>query len=105
MTDEHDDEQEENRELWRLDDSQLEGQHQDRYLQTDLTDNELARRLFAISRKAQEVMEEQGYSVLYLALDYLEWKQREDEERTYIAPLILIPIELQRPIACTSRWR
>ena len=88
-------EAEDARDLWRLDDSQLAGQHQDQYLQTDLTKEELAKRLIGIRRKAQEFMEEQGYSVLYLALGFLEWRERDDTEPC-LAPLVLVPVELKR---------
>lgn len=87
------------KELWRLDDEQLGKQHTDKYLETSLTELELHNRLFKIYHKANEVMEEQGYNVLYLALAFLEWKQKEDEERTYLAPMILVPIELKRHTA------
>lgn len=82
--------------LWRLNETELAEKHTDSKLQTKLPDIELARRLFAIHNKSQEVLEEQGYNVLFLALGFLHWKQREDEEYDHKAPLVLVPVELKR---------
>ena len=67
-----------------------------RFLQTNLTGKELQRRLFYINQRARSVMEEQGYNILYLALGFLKWKEDQDSSDFKRAPLILIPVELER---------
>jgi len=65
-------------------------------LQTDVDREVLHHRLFRIAHEASSVLEEQGYTVLYLALGFLEWKESESSETARKAPLILIPVELSR---------
>lgn len=50
-------------------------------------------------RKAKNDLEEGGTSTLYLALGMLRWKENPDDDRSYRAPLILIPAELTRSSA------
>ncbi len=68
----------------------------DKLLQTDLSLDELQKRLYYIHQQARSVFEEQGYSVLHLALGFLRWFDRENTEKENIAPLLLIPVELER---------
>lgn len=68
----------------------------DRYLQTDLRRQDLQNRLFYIRQKAEMVLEEQGYTVLFLATGLLEWKESHDSVVTRKAPLILIPVQIER---------
>ncbi|NYB52664.1 MAG: DUF3320 domain-containing protein [Methanobacteriaceae archaeon] len=65
------------------------------FLSTNLTPSELQRRLFYINQRARSVMEEQGYNILYLALGFLKWKE-ENGNGFREAPLLLIPVELER---------
>ncbi|MGI2029024.1 DUF4011 domain-containing protein [Endozoicomonas acroporae] len=44
-------------------------------------------------------MEEGGYNTLYLAVGMLRWKANPEDDRSYRAPLILIPAELTRSSA------
>ncbi len=50
-------------------------------------------------RKAKNDLEEGGSNTLYLALGMLRWKENPDDDRSYRAPLILIPAELTRSSA------
>jgi very-short-patch-repair endonuclease len=50
-------------------------------------------------RKAKNDLEEGGSNTLFLALGMLRWKENPDDDRTYRAPLILIPVELTRKSA------
>ena len=68
----------------------------DKYLQTDLSPKELDRRLLFIKQKSDSVQEERGYTVLYLALGFLEWTETKFEQKHHNAPLILIPVSLSR---------
>ncbi len=53
-------------------------------------------------RKAKNDLEEGGSNTLYLALGMLRWKENPEDDRSYRAPLILIPAELTRSSARAS---
>lgn len=50
-------------------------------------------------RKAKNDLEEGGSNTLYLALGMLRWKENPEDDRSFRAPLILIPAELTRSSA------
>src|SRR3546814_14701618 len=52
--------------------------------------------LIELYRKAKSDLQEGGANTLFLALGMLKWKQSEDEARSYRAPLILVPVKLER---------
>ncbi len=84
--------------LWEsppLDQDTLE-KNKEIFLSTDLTPSELQRRLFYINQRARSVMEEQGYNILYLAIGFLKWKEENGSNGFREAPLLLIPVELER---------
>lgn len=62
----------------------------------NLPQEELARRAVEIYRKAQTALQEGGANTLYLALGFLLWKQKGKDDRRFRAPLILLPITLER---------
>lgn len=62
----------------------------------DLTEDELNRRAIEIYRKAQTALQEGGANTLYLAIGFLLWKQDEKSDRRFRAPLILLPVTLER---------
>ncbi len=62
----------------------------------DLPQEELTRRAVDIYRKAQTALQEGGANTLYLALGFLLWKQKEKDDRRFRAPLILLPVTLER---------
>ena len=74
----------------------LEEKHKDKYLQTGLPKDRLAKNLFRIYSKAESVMEEQGYNVLFLALGCLEWYESDSSDVKLTSPIILVPVELKR---------
>jgi very-short-patch-repair endonuclease/DNA polymerase III delta prime subunit len=57
---------------------------------------ELDKRLVATYYSSQASLLEQGAVTLYVALGFLKWKLKADSEEVYSAPLLLIPVELQR---------
>nr|WP_240950887.1 DUF3320 domain-containing protein [Methanobacterium subterraneum] len=84
--------------LWEspsLDQETLE-KNKEIFLSTDLTPSELQRRLFYINQRARSMMEEQGYNILYLAMGFLKWQENNGTPGDREAPLILIPVELER---------
>ncbi|CAA0095891.1 ATP-dependent RecD-like DNA helicase [BD1-7 clade bacterium] len=56
----------------------------------------LDRDLLELYRQARLAIQEGGTNILYIAAGFLNWQQPGHSERTYKAPLILIPVELTR---------
>lgn len=85
-------------EIWRLPSTDVEtpGRHADKYLRTNLEAEALQKRLFYVSQQARSALEEQGYTILYLAIGFLEWTESESALEPRRAPLILVPVELDR---------
>jgi len=70
--------------------------HTDLRLQTEYTSSQLQSRLLATYYAARTSIEEQGVNTLHLALGMLRWTERDDTQKVYRAPLILVPVELER---------
>ena len=68
----------------------------DKKLEADLTPNELQKRLYYINNQAKTMLQEQGYNILYLAVGFLEWIDKSKPKQTNKAPLILIPVSMER---------
>lgn len=62
----------------------------------DLPAEDLRKRTVEIYRRAQTALQEGGANTLYLALGFLLWKRNEKDERQLRAPLILLPVTLER---------
>ena len=73
-----------------------DGNHRSRYLSTLLEPDVLSHRLRIVAQEAKSILEEQGYTVLYIALGFLEWYDATNSSKSLKAPLILIPVELRR---------
>ena len=74
----------------------LAARHVDRLLHTRLSAARLQRKLLVLYRDARSLEEEQGISVLFLALGFLRWYESESSEVERFAPLILLPVDLVR---------
>ena len=70
--------------------------HTDNKLQTALARAALNLRLRETFRQARLSIEEQGVNILYLALGMLRWYESESSSTERRAPLILIPVRLER---------
>ena len=68
-------------------------------LLANMSQKNLERNSINLLRKAKNDLEEGGSNTLYLALGMLLWKENKEDERSYRAPLILIPAELTRASA------
>lgn len=79
-----------------LDERELAMRHADARLQTQLTSEALQNRLLSVSYDAQSFIEEQGVNILYLALGMLKWAETDDPKSIRYAPLLLIPVSLER---------
>ena len=78
-----------------VDDLALDG-HTDNRLQTVLTDEQLQQRLLRLYRDRRTLLEEQGVNTLFLALGFLWWRESASLDRFRHAPLLLIPVQLDR---------
>lgn len=82
--------------------------HADNRLQTRLTSKGLQKRLLNLYYDARTLEEEQGVNVLYLALGLLKWVDPRDATKNRFAPLVLVPVSLERATAGDRfklRWR
>lgn len=62
----------------------------------DLPKDELESRMVELYRNARSTLQEGGANTLFLALGFLSWNRADKEEAKYRAPLILIPVALNR---------
>lgn len=81
------------------DEPELAARHTDSLLQTRFTQEALQKKLLSLYRDASSMEEEQGISVLYLALGFLEWYESESSDVARYAPLVLLPVDLERDSA------
>jgi len=70
--------------------------HLDSRLQAALSDKALQRRLLRLYRDSRTLIDEQGVNTLYLALGFLHWRESPTVDRERRAPLLLLPVELNR---------
>lgn len=73
--------------------------HGDTKLQTKMTPNALQRRLLDLYFDARTLEEEQGVNILFLGLGTLKWIDPNNKENVRYAPLILLPVSLERGTA------
>ncbi|MFZ1897739.1 DUF4011 domain-containing protein [Methanoregula sp.] len=83
------------------------GRHTDPFLQTELDQESLQKRLLSLYEESAPVHEEQGPAVLWLALGFLEWYESPSSQKPAKAPLILIPLGIRRegdPASYRIEW-
>ncbi|PPT84080.1 DNA helicase [Xanthomonas arboricola pv. zantedeschiae] len=73
--------------------------HWDANLSTRLTSSGLQKRLLDLYTDSKTLQEEQGVNVLYLAVGYLKWRATSTPQTDRYAPLVLIPVQLERGTA------
>jgi hypothetical protein len=73
--------------------------HSDTRLQTRMTSKGLQKRLLDLHNDARTLEEEQGVNVLFLALGTLKWVDPLNAESIRHAPLVLVPVRLERGAA------
>jgi len=71
---------------------------------TPYTKEALAARLLSTSSDAWLTIQEQGVNTLFLALGMLQWKEEEGAREPRLAPLVLVPVRLERKSA-RSFWQ
>jgi very-short-patch-repair endonuclease len=78
------------------DDRGVFSRHADTRLQTRLTPKGLQKRLLELYFDARTLEEEQGVNILYLTLGTLKWIDPTNAANIRFAPLLLIPVSLER---------
>lgn len=73
--------------------------HLDTKLQTRMTPSGLQKRLLDLYYDARTLEEEQGVNILFLSLGTLKWIDPNNKDNIRYAPLILIPVRLERGTA------
>ena len=79
-----------------LQEGDLAARHTDTKLQTTMVSEKLQTRLLSIHNDARTYLEEQGVNILFLALGFLYWYEEPSAMEARRAPLLLIPVELER---------
>lgn len=91
-----------------LDERGVANRHADTRLQTRLTPPGLQKRLLDLYYDARTLEEEQGVNILFLTLGSLRWVDPNNDKNVRYAPLVLVPVSLERGNAAEKfklRWR
>ena len=91
-----------------VDERGVAARHADTRLQTRLTTEGLQKRLLEMSYDARTLEEEQGVNILFLALGTLKWIDPNNAKNERHAPLVLVPVSLERGTAAERfrlKWR
>jgi len=91
-------------ELPELTEEELEDAYNDTKLQTTETEQKLQTKILNTYYFARTSIEEQGVNILYLSLGMLNWYEQGNTQDPRQAPLILIPVSLERSSA-SERFR
>ena len=81
---------------WDCNSTVLKVKNTDQFLQTSLTPAVLEGCLKSIHRKSSVMLNEQGYTISFLAVGFLQWNDSSSAIGFRQAPLVLIPVELSR---------
>ncbi len=71
-------------------------------LASPLDARQLEARLIDLHRQVRNDFAEGGANTLFLAVGFLRWKKKPGDERSYRAPLLLVPVKLERRSASSS---
>src|SRR5205807_525803 len=58
--------------------------------------DELARHCRKLAREARSAIEETGANMLFLVFGFLEFPERENNDRVLLAPLVSLPVSLEK---------
>lgn len=78
---------------------ELRAGHIDTKFQTRMTPKGLQTRLLDLYHDSRTLEEEQGVNILFLALGSLKWVDPKNKENIRFAPLVLLPVTLERGTA------
>lgn len=76
----------------------LQGEFRQGRLRTMLPAKDLEKRLTTLNRNARTYVEESGTSSLFLSLGLLKWYESERSEKERFAPILLLPVDLNRKV-------
>lgn len=79
-----------------LEDKYGDSRFTDTKLQTKLNSDKLDKTLLKISNEAKTSIQETGVDTLYLVLGFMEWYEDNHSELSRKAPLVLIPVTMER---------
>jgi len=71
-------------------------------LPSPLDARQLEARLIDLHRQVRNDFAEGGANTLFLAVGFLRWKRKPEDERSYRAPLLLVPVKLERRSASST---
>ncbi|SFZ84579.1 AAA domain-containing protein [Devosia enhydra] len=71
-------------------------------LPSPLSGRDLDSRLIELHRQSRNDLAEGGANTLFLAVGFLRWKKKTDATRFYRAPLLLVPVKLERRSASSA---
>lgn len=83
-------------EFFEYESEKLEDKYTDLNLQTNITEERLQKNLKRIQFRANQLMEEHGYNILYLTLGIVEWYEADQSDVKNRSPLIMLPVELRK---------
>lgn len=73
--------------------------HHDAALQTLLSEELLSARLARLRDRARSSISQTGVATLFATFGFLEWFESDDSDQPHLAPLVLVPGELDRQLA------
>ncbi|WPO43201.1 DUF3320 domain-containing protein [Tardiphaga sp. 42S5] len=82
-----------------VDERGMASRHFDTKFQTRMTPTGLQKRLLDLYHDARTLEEEQGVNILFLALGTLKWIDPNNKDNIRYAPLVLVPVKLERGTA------
>ena len=75
---------------------EIQDSYSDLKIQTNYNEKELQNRLLQTYLSARTFIEEQGVNILFLVMGMLRWKDSASSDKWLRAPLLLVPVELNR---------
>jgi very-short-patch-repair endonuclease len=73
--------------------------HSDDFLQTLLYPDQMDAKLAAIRSAARTLEQDAGITALYTAIGFLEWYESRDSREPHFAPLLFVPVDLEKHLA------
>jgi len=80
----------------RSPENNVQNRQSNNFLDTPFDEETLKKKLYYIAQESKTIFDEQGYTILFLAIGFLDWYDSPSAEKPSRAPLILIPVELKR---------
>ncbi|MBR4673035.1 MAG: DUF3320 domain-containing protein [Victivallales bacterium] len=74
----------------------LDNELKQKHLCTNLSLNDMSRRMTALFRQGKTDLEEGGVNTIFAGIGFLEWRVSPRDEKSYLAPILLVPIRLVR---------